>query len=418
MKKILISLEEEIVSPSDQARFPLRDGLSEKTKEALVSASKDEIDKAKEEVAAEVREDLKGRAMARLKEQEVEFEERLAEQKEKLAKQEQKQKISLQEQQDTLDAKLEESKGEQLALLEQVRELKHAKQEAQIEAAKEMDEKMIQERAKIVTQEAEKHHQKQQEAEKMLADAKKANEDLQYKLEQSSQQLQGEVLELELQGGLEKLFRNDRISEVKKGQRGADVLQEVRSTRGASAGKILWETKNAKSWSNDWVKKLEQDQMEAGADLAVLVTTVFPANQEGSFYQEGAIWVMRPDLALSMAHALREVLLEGLKQEAVLEGKEAVAGQLYDFLSSRQFAVYMRNFAQSIDRLKGNLTQERRAMERVWKAREKEVDQISSNSASMLGELMALGGDSLKELENVAEYQLPDLELETEELPE
>jgi len=408
VKKILISLEEEIVSPTDGAKFPLKEGLTEKTKEALLSATKKELDESEQQLTEEIKTDLKQRAMRRLAEQEKEFEERLAEETSKIAKVEAEKKQALQKQEASLDAKLEEKNAEHLVLLEQVRELKHAKEEARIAAAQEMDEKMSAERQKIVQQEHEKHALKQAEAEKMLADFKKANEDLKVKLEQSSQQLQGEVLELRIQHELESNFSSDKISEVKKGLRGADVIQEVRSGRGAIAGKILWETKNAKSWSNDWLKKLADDQMEEGADLAVLVTTVFPSNREGTFFQEGAIWVMRPELAISFAYPLREVLLEGVKQQAVQEGKEATAGRLYDFIASRQFAIYMRNFAQSIDKLGHSLQQEQRSMQKSWKQRQREIEMISKNSSAMVGELLALGEGSLKELETMGEYELPD----------
>ncbi|QQS44189.1 DUF2130 domain-containing protein [Candidatus Roizmanbacteria bacterium] len=75
------------------------------------------------------------------------------------------------------------------------------------------------------------------EQDKKLSDVLKANEELRRKLEQGSQQMQGEILELALEELLQKEFPFDEIKEVPKGVNGADIIQIVRNRAGKSAGR-------------------------------------------------------------------------------------------------------------------------------------------------------------------------------------
>ena len=81
---------------------------------------------------------------------------------------------------------------------------------------------------------------------KQLQDALHVNDGLKRKLEQGSQQTQGEVLELDLEASLAAAFPLDNINPVPKGFNGADILQEVVSKTGVICGTIIWETKPTK----------------------------------------------------------------------------------------------------------------------------------------------------------------------------
>ena len=122
---------------------------------------------------------------------------------------------------------------------------------------------------------AEQHALKLKEKEKLIDDLRSALEDAKRKSEQGSQERQGEVLEIDVEAELTRLFPHDIISPVPKGARGADLLQEVRDgTR--TCGRIVWETKNTKHWQPAWLDKLKHDQRAVGANLAVLVSTALP----------------------------------------------------------------------------------------------------------------------------------------------
>lgn len=60
-------------------------------------------------------------------------------------------------------------------------------------------------------------------------------------------------------------FIFDVISDVEKGIKGADIIQEVRNEYGQSVGVIAWESKNTKAWSDSWVDKLKEDRLRVNA---------------------------------------------------------------------------------------------------------------------------------------------------------
>ena len=162
------------------------------------------------------------------------------------------------------------------------------------------------------------------------------------KLEQGSQQLQGEVLELELENILKNAFPFDMVEAVRKGARGADVLQTVITRTGQACGKIIWEAKRAENWSNSWVQKLKDDQHEANAELAVLVTTVMPKQTTEPFCMIDDIWVVNIVAVRPMAETLRMLLIEANKHKLISLNKNEKMEALYHYLCSPQFAQKVR----------------------------------------------------------------------------
>ena len=171
---------------------------------------------------------------------------------------------------------------------------------------------------------------KDREKDKRLADALRQVEELKAKMQQGSQQTQGEVLELELEELLRQEFKDDDITEVKKGQRGADVLQRVSDRRGRLCGTILWETKNAK-WQETWLSKLRADQREAKAQIAVLVA-VQPPSEVETFVEREGVWIVHRRYARVLAFMLRRSLIEIYAEdnrETQTAGPETVEAQFF-----------------------------------------------------------------------------------------
>ena len=137
-------------------------------------------------------------------------------------------------------------------LLDETRKLRIKDEEREIEMKKKLmdeEEKIRREVKKLADEE---HQLKDMEKDKKLTDALKQVDELKTRMQQGSQQTQGETLELELESKLKSEFPSDTIKEVKKGQRGADVFQEVVDKLGRNCGSILWESKNAQ-WSEGWI---------------------------------------------------------------------------------------------------------------------------------------------------------------------
>ena len=302
------------------------------------------------------------------------------------------------------EKKLAEYQEQERRLRQQKRELEDAQKEFDIRLERQLEA----ERAGLETRIAEGFQQKEAKLLKQIADAQKANAELQRKLEQGSQQLQGEVLELELEDFLKSAFPFDEVSPVPKGMHGADVLQTVTTRAGAPCGRIIWETKNTRNWANSWVQKLKDDQQSAGAEIAVLVSTAFPGNGREAFLHHEGIWLVRPNTIEPVAQALRTILIESQKQKVINEGRNEKAEALYDYLCSPQFAQKIRGVIEAYDAMKADLEAEKKAMARLWKKREGQLERITSNIIGMAGELQGISQESLTQLDAVAAFPLDD----------
>lgn len=278
---------------------------------------------------------------------------------------------------------------------------KAALEEQQRELALEVQRKVDAESQRIKAAEAEAYRLREAEWRKKIDDAQKANEDLKRKLEQGSQQLQGEVLELEIEGLLAMAFPYDAIEPVKKGARGADVIQTVRLRSGTACGRIVWESKRAENWSNAWVAKLKDDQQSAGGELAVLVSTAFPAGIDQPMVMHEGVWLVRPDLVKALAEALRTVLIESQRQKAIAAGKGESMEALYSYITSAQFAQKVRAVVDAYQQMRDDLEKEKSAMLRLWKKREAQLERITTNMLGMCGELQGVSQQALPQLEDI-----------------
>ena len=278
---------------------------------------------------------------------------------------------------------------------------KAALEEQQRELTLEVQRKVDTESQRIKAAEAEAYRLREAEWRKKIDDAQKANEDLKRKLEQGSQQLQGEVLELEIEGLLATAFPYDAIEPVKKGARGADVIQTVRLRSGAACGRIVWESKRAENWSNAWVAKLKDDQQSAGGELAVLVSTAFPAGIDQPMVMHEGVWLVRPDLVKALAEALRTVLIESQRQKAIAAGKGESMEALYSYITSAQFAQKVRAVVDAYQQMRDDLEKEKSAMLRLWKKREAQLERITTNMLGMCGELQGVSQQALPQLEDI-----------------
>ncbi|MCY7307241.1 MAG: DUF2130 domain-containing protein [Rhodoferax sp.] len=202
---------------------------------------------------------------------------------------------------------LKEFGQREIELRRQKQALEEQQRDLDLEVQRRLDEEREQLTAAIAQREADRYAAMEGDWRKKFEDAQKTNEDLRRKLEQGSQQLQGEVFELAVEQALAATFFHDLIEEVKKGIRGADVIQTVRTSAGIPAGKIIWEAKRAENWSDKWIQKLKDDQQDAKADIAVLVTTVMPKGITESFGRVGDVWVISPQVLKPMAETLRVI---------------------------------------------------------------------------------------------------------------
>jgi hypothetical protein len=240
--------------------------------------------------------------------------------------------------------------------------------------------------------------------EKALQDARKVNEELTRKLQQGSQQSQGEVLERTLEVSLKNAFPTDQLAPVPKGVNGADVIHKVISRAGDVCGTIVWEFKRTKSWSTSWVQKLKDNQRSVKAELAVIVSEALPpscrhfASLSGVWVTtlEG-VWVTSPQCAVILAHALRQNLADValLRAKMVAEGKDKKLELLHRYLTGAEFKQRVEVTVETLREMQSDLQDERRATERRWAKREKQLHRITGSTAGMYGELQGVLGSSM-----------------------
>lgn len=217
------------------------------------------------------------------------------------------------------------------------------------------------------------------EKDKRIQDALKLAEDYRNKLEQGSQQLQGEVLELELEKTLKQQFPYDDISPVLKGARGGDVVQTVKNSTGRECGKIIWESKRTKAWSNDWVVKLKEDQRQIRADIAVIISQVLPTTIKNFGYLD-EVWIGDYHSVLGIAHALRRQLIEVSLVKNSLVGRNDKKEILYTYVYSVEFRHRVQAIAEAFNLMRNDLQKEKNWFRNKWNKQEKIIQQVMDNT--------------------------------------
>lgn len=235
------------------------------------------------------------------------------------------------------------------------------------------------------------------EKDKVIADLKGRIDELQRKAEQGSQQLQGEVAELDLEATLRARFPRDVVEPVPKGQHGGDCLQRVFGPTGQACGTILWESKRTKSWSDGWLPKLRDDQRAARAELAAISTVVLPKDR-GRIENIDGVWVCESGLAMAMAALLRQILIDTAGAKAAGEGRHGKMELIYDYLSGPHFRQRVEAIVESFTTMKEDLDAEKRAITKQWAKREKQIERVIENTAGLYGDLQGIAGRGLPEI--------------------
>lgn len=284
----------------------------------------------------------------------------------------------------------------------EVEKLKREKDELRdqvaLEKEKEFSDKLIEEKQKIKKQSDEENTLKIKELEKKLEDQTKLAEEMKRKAEQGSMQLQGEIQELELENILRNLYPFDEVTEIKKGQRGADIIQIVKTNQGNECGKIYYESKRTKNFEYGWLQKLRDDNLEAKADVLVIVTEVMPADSEFKYFYKDGVWICSFSEIKGFSLVLRQGLLQIQAVTITQQGKETKMELLYDFLTSQEFRGQFEAIIEGFKSLQDSYSDEKLKMQKIWKEREKQLEKILSNAVNFYGSLKGIAGASIPDI--------------------
>jgi hypothetical protein len=313
------------------------------------------------------------------------------------------------------EEKLKLARQQQLEFLKREQELKTKEEEMELSLQK----KLQQERERLSGEIRKLEEQRMsaretefqlrmKEMEEKLDAQRKLAEEMKRRAEQGSMQLQGEAQELALEELLRGAFPFDQISEVSKGVKGADCIQTVRNNFGQDCGHIIYESKRTTAFSNDWIEKLKADMRSLGADIAVIVTKTMPKDMDCFGIRDG-VWICSFTEVKALASVLRDGVIRVYATAKSNENRGDKMNLLYNYLTSNEFAEQWKAIREGFLSMKLSIQKERDAMEKLWKAREKQLEKVLLNAAHIRGSVEGISGSDvdLKLLDN-GEEELPD----------
>ncbi|MBJ7533354.1 DUF2130 domain-containing protein [Rhodomicrobium vannielii ATCC 17100] len=298
------------------------------------------------------------------------------------------------------EAKLAEAQKAQADAVRKERELEDARRELDLTIERRVAAQQSEIQARAKKEAEEQLLLKVQEREQTIHAMQKQIEELKRKAEQGSQQLQGEVQELQLEALLRSSFPHDIVTPVPKGEFGGDAIQQVTTPLGQDCGKILWESKRTRNWSDGWLVKLRDDQRVAKADAAIIVSHALPKSVE-AFGQIDGIWVVSPKCAVAMAIAVRHLLIEVAAARKSAEGQQSKMEAMYQYLTGPRFRHRVEAIVEKFAEMQADLERERKAMQKAWAKREAQIRGVIDATAGMYGDMQGIAGRSLQEIDGL-----------------
>ncbi|MDB4921440.1 DUF2130 domain-containing protein [Mucilaginibacter sp.] len=401
----------EVKCPNCGVPFPIEEVMAEEYKKDL-RVKMQEYTQQKEEEYRKKESDF----ITREKQQALLYEQRLAEEKKQLqltveqslrksiATDFENQVLMLQNSVNEKDEKLKLGRQKELDFLQKEKALMDREAELELALQRKLQEQRNELTEQIRKQETEKFNLKDtdyqlkvKELEKQLDDQKKLAEEMKRKAEQGSMQLQGEVQELILEDLLRVNFPFDLISEVGKGVRGADCVQTVRNQFGQECGRIIYESKRTKDFGPDWIEKLKKDMRGIGVDVAVIVTNCYPKGMD-CFGEKDGVWICSFDEVKAVAYILRDGIIKLSNLAKSQDNKGDKMHLLYDYLISSEFSEQWKAIREGFLSMRMSIQKERDAMEKLWKAREKQLEKVLLNAAHIQGSIEGIAGSDVIQL--------------------
>ncbi len=331
-------------------------------------------DKVKKEVSKDVEEQIRLARIEASEKAKKEFSEQTKEEVEKLKLQNEK------------------FREEEIKLRAEKQKLELAKKEIETDAIRRIEEEKKKIKEKTQKDFEENQRMKDKEKDLQIDNLKRMLEEANRKASGVSQQVQGEVLELDLEDQLVRSFPTDSIEPVGKGTKGGDIVQVVKNSMGKTAGSILWETKRAK-WTPSWLPKLREDARKVSASSSILVSEDLPKEISSFGFVDGVLVTTYP-YAISLAVIVRRGLMQTAAAKSAAESKDETLEMVYQYLQSDSFRHRIEGYVESISLMKVDLDSERRSMERIWKRREMQILKAESSISKLAGELEGIMGSA------------------------
>ncbi|OGK18068.1 hypothetical protein A2866_02980 [Candidatus Roizmanbacteria bacterium RIFCSPHIGHO2_01_FULL_39_8] len=297
--------------------------------------------------------------------------------------------------------KLDEARDAELELRKKTIRLEEKEKEIELKAQRAIDEQ----RKKIIEdtyrKALEENRFKDLEKNKVINDLKKSLEEARLKANQGSQQTQGEVLELDLEDALRKTFPTDIIEPIKKGERGADIRQTVKTLKGNSCGVILWESKRTKSWKDEFIIKLKDDLRAEKANVPILVTEIMPKECKNGIYFKNGVYICTYPFVLILAEILRHRLIEVARERFISNNRVSKADELYEYVMGHEFRQQIEAAIEVYIDMKKQLDREKRTYQSAWETREEQINRLLRNTARTVGKISGVAGSEFPQIKGL-----------------
>ncbi len=366
-------------------------------KEVQIKAKLLEVEKQKNEITESIEQGVRQKLISEKSLLEKKIRDQIADEKSEEIK-------SINEQLTQKIAEARELNKTKVELERLKREKEELKEKIEAESELKLNQSIAKEKENIRKEVEEKTQMKVNEKEHIIQQLRDQLTEAQRKANQGSMQTQGEIQELIIEEVLKESFPFDIIEEVGKGVKGADVVQSVRNQFGVLCGKILYESKNTKSFSNDWIKKLKADALLVKADICIIVSEVLPEGID-QIGQKDGVWICSISNFKSLVMVLRDSLIQVNTAINSQTNKGDKMQMLYDYLTSNEFRLQIESILDGFNSLKEGYNKERQAMERIWKEREKQLEKVLLNTNHFIGSIKGIAGSSLNELKQIGEIE-------------
>ena len=184
-----------------------------------------------------------------------------------------------------------------------------------------------------------------------------------------SQEAIGEEGEAQIKSILEANFHTDEVIEIKKGQKGGDLILKVHH-QGIFYGAILLEVKNTHSFKNEWINKLRSDLLVNKSTLGLIVTKTLPKEMEKNKisvkHADANIFICSIQDILNVIPLLRVVIIETYKSNIKNKNLDDEKSNLYAIIKSPEFKNRLSKIVAHFNELRSALDKQEQSMTKYF----------------------------------------------------
>ena len=225
-------------------------------------------------------------------------------------------------------------------------------------------------------------------------------------LKQKSVEIQGEVQEELIEDYLRSKFPHDTVEEVKKGAKGADCILSINNKNNEKLAQIYFESKDHKTFKEEWVSKLLSDMKDRNINYGVLITTSMPKdynkNQDGYVERHGKrimIIPMNYQIIHTLVSFIRINLINEHRSKKDFDAPKMMK-RLWDHVMGPSFQLPVRNLYQTMIRLHDIIGKEKKFYENNMANKERAILDMEEDFRDMINSFtLKVGPECLIQIE-------------------